>query len=209
MYKFKGAWDENTIYSVGDVVNHNGETWWLAEASSAEPGAFSRYWFPVDQDAGELYRSLPNYQTKEEAFSPTITSLAGGDTLQYDATAQKWKNAKPFAPTVTSPQDGDVLVYDGTAQKWKNAAPSGGGGVTVVHFTTDGEGIKTLDTKAGVLYAACQQAPVFISGYNTDMQIYKCELIEDYAYDESEGYNFNGEYTAQTADDYPASSPDA
>ena len=115
------------------------------------------------------------------------------------------KKADAFAPTITTPSDGDVVAYDATAGKWKNTAPSGGG-ATVAHFTMDGSSKKTLDTKAGALYAACEQGPVFIHGYDIDEQTYSCELIQHCLYDESDGYMFN-DYSAQTADDYPATNP--
>jgi hypothetical protein len=76
-----------------------------------------------------------------------------------------------------------------------------GGGVTVVHETIDEEeGTATLDMKAGALYAACQQGPVFI------LENGSCTMLGNFSYDESSGYTFNYGYTAQTADDYPVDS---
>lgn len=100
-------------------------------------------------------------------------------------------------PEITDPQDGDVLVYDATAGVWKNGEGGSGGGVTVVHSTEDEGGNITLDMKAGALYAACEQGPVFIQGLGS------WTLMDVFYYDESLGYTFNRDYTAQTADDYP------
>lgn len=116
------------------------------------------------------------------------------------------KKADAFTPTITSPSNGDVIKYDSSTGKWVNGAGGSGGGVTVAHFTMDENGKKTLDMKAGALYTACEQGPVFIQGYDTEELTYLCEMIEHYAYDESEGYMFNN-YKAQTADDYPKTNP--
>lgn len=121
---------------------------------------------------------------------------------QVDLSAYE-KKADAFAPTITSPSNGDVIKYDSSTGKWVNGEGGGGGGATVVHFTMDGSGKKTLDVKAGALYAACEQGPVFIQGYDI---AYSCELIQYFLYDESDGYMFN-DYSAQTADDYPATNP--
>lgn len=175
-YKFKGAFDSTVSYELGDVVNYGGNTWYLAKPTGAAGVIPGEYW----------NHWLPVDQDAGDVYRAIE---------EYG-----------FMPTVSDPQDGDVLVYDGTAGKWKNGEGGSGGGVMVAHFTEDVEGNKTLDMKAGALYAACQQAPVFIVGYDTDMQAYKCDLIETAFYDESDGYMFNA-YTAQTADDYPVYKP--
>ena len=113
------------------------------------------------------------------------------------------KKADAFTPTITSPSNGDVIKYDSSTGKWVNGEGGSGGGVTVVHATIDQEYNSTLDMKAGALYAACEQGPVFILGNDS------CELIDEFTYNESSGYTFSLSYTAQTADDYPAESGEA
>ena len=65
----------------------------------------------------------------------TISSASNGQTLTYDSSASKWKNASLSIPadiddlsdvTISSATDGQVLTYDNANSIWKNASlPSG------------------------------------------------------------------------------------
>ena len=76
-----------------------------------------------------------------------LNSLANGQILKYDSTAEKWVNADESSGgasdlsdlddvDVTSPSDGQVLTYDATNQVWKNAD---GGSTTIDELSDIGD----------------------------------------------------------------------
>jgi len=126
--------------------------------------------------------TLPTWQAIAQALSGlsdvTITSIAKGDILVYDAALSKWKNyaagTSGYAlisngPTTlptwqaiatslatltdvveTSLANGDILVYESATGKWKNYADGTAGQV----LTANGAGQKpTYQTQATTMYA--------------------------------------------------------
>ena len=93
----------------------------------------------------------------------TLTNLADGEVLKYNATSQKWENAAAGSATsldtltdveITSPTQGQNLTYDAVNNKWINTtttATVGWGGITGnIEDQTDLK--NALDSKASVTF---------------------------------------------------------
>lgn len=107
-------------------------------------------------------------------------------------------------PSVTSSDNGDVLtVVDGA---WAKAAPSGGGALIVNGTFDEQTGEITLDTKAGVMWAAIQAGKLIYLFMVSPTEETVMNMITDCYYTDDSGYKFgtpNDTYEAATADDYP------
>ena len=92
----------------------------------------------------------------------TLTALAAGDILRYNATTAHWENG-PLAVALSAltdvaigtPSNGQALVYDSALGKWKPGSVGGGGSVNVVSAdATIGTSLTTLGTINGVAIKA-------------------------------------------------------
>ena len=88
----------------------------------------------------------------------SVSSLADGQILKYDATNQEWVNANESGGgsstlagltdvNLTTPTNGQVLTYDATNDEWVNANASSGSAIN--YSTTEQDtGIKWVDNKS-------------------------------------------------------------
>lgn len=92
----------------------------------------------------------------------TLTALAAGDILRYNATTAHWENG-PLAVALSAltdvaigtPSNGQALVYDSALGKWKPGNVGGGGSVEVISGdATIGTSLTTLGTVNGVAIKA-------------------------------------------------------
>ena len=91
----------------------------------------------------------------------TLTALAAGDILRYNATTAHWENG-PLAVALSAltdvaigtPSNGQALLYDSAAGKWKPGNVSGGSVNVVSADATIGTTLTTLGTINGVAIKA-------------------------------------------------------
>lgn len=91
----------------------------------------------------------------------TLTALAAGDILRYNATTAHWENG-PLAVALSAltdvaigtPSNGQALLYDSAAGKWKPGNVSGGSVNVVSADATIGTSLTTIGTVNGVAIKA-------------------------------------------------------
>lgn len=70
----------------------------------------------------------------------TLTDLAAGDILRYNATTSHWENVQPTLSLLAdvalgTPTDGQALIWDATLGRWRPGTVQGGGGIGSVGLT--------------------------------------------------------------------------
>ena len=102
----------------------------------------------------------------------TLTALAAGDILRYNATTAHWENG-PLAVALSAltdvaigtPSNGQALVYDSALGKWKPGNVSGGSVEVISADATIGTSLTTLGTVNGVAIKAKIAAYLEISQF--------------------------------------------
>ena len=102
----------------------------------------------------------------------TLTALAAGDILRYNAATAHWENG-PLAVALSAltdvaigtPSNGQALVYDSALGKWKPGNVSGGSVEVISGDATIGTSLTTLGTVNGVAIKAKIAAYLEISQF--------------------------------------------
>ena len=96
---------------------------------------------------------------KQYALSDVLTALASA------------MGGGSFVPDITNPQDGDTLVYDATAEKWVNGSGGGGSTMMVINVTADdsgGETVYSADKTTAEIMAAINAGQYCIVRYDNE-----------------------------------------
>ena len=139
---------------IQETYEEDGETKQRLKLNPDYTGMYAEGWITaggLGSGSGEAGGSLATLA------DVTLTNLAAGDILRYDATTSHWLNG-PLAVALASltdvaigtPSNGQALVYDSTLGKWKPGNVGGGGEVVVVsEDATIGTSLTLLATVAG------------------------------------------------------------
>lgn len=161
LWSYKGAYASQTVYAVGDVVTHNGSTWYrkLVGAAGTAPSADSTYWdllaakgtdgatgggASTTEVGGVTWSSTATYS--QGALVTTATrdsiwiSIQDLNTNHEPTTSPLWW--KPAAAdavslqlkgvSTTAPTNGQILSFNSTSDKWEPINNTGGSGSTVL-----------------------------------------------------------------------------
>jgi hypothetical protein len=164
LWNYRGAYASEAVYAVGDVVTHNGSTWYRKIVGTAgnAPATGSTFWDILALRGSDGLNGGGGGTSSEVggvAWSATATYKQGDivttatrDTVwisiqdlntNHEPTASPtwWKAAAADAVSLqlksistTAPTNGQILVFNSTSDKWEPANNTGGGSSVVWNY---------------------------------------------------------------------------
>lgn len=177
---WRGDWDSQATYSVGDVAVYNSRLWRVVNGSvNYQPDYDPNYWaeikppneLPTSASTNDILSWNGSAWVAVMASTPGLPSGSQYDLLVYDGTnwvsQPAWGGS--YSPLPSGSSDGDVLKWNSTTTDWVSGQPIADYSGSVGYIA--GDLVSYNNTIWRAVSAGMGNAPSYGSGYWTNLSL--------------------------------------